>query len=215
MVQVFNKTISSVDVEIVEQPIEITKKRRVGLIGGTFNPPHIAHLMIADQVGNQLGLDHVEFIPDYLPPHVDSKGAIEAEHRVEMVKLAVEDNPMFQLNLIEIERGGKSFTYNTIQELKRRHPENEYYFIIGGDMVQYLPKWHKINELSKMVNFVGVERPKFEQTSTYPVIWVDAPNLSISSTDIRDSIKHGRSIKYLVPKKVEEYIKENGLYGYK
>ncbi|AEV95389.1 nicotinate-nucleotide adenylyltransferase [Pediococcus claussenii] len=215
MVQVFNKTISSVDVEIVEQPIEIQKKHRVGLIGGTFNPPHIAHLMIADQVGKQLGLDHVEFIPDYLPPHVDSKDAIEAKHRVEMVRLAIEDNPMFQLNLIEIERGGKSFTYNTIQELKRRHPETEYYFIIGGDMVQYLPKWHKIKELSKMVNFVGVERPKFEQVSAYPVIWVDAPNLDLSSTDIRNNIKHGRSIKYLVPKKVEEYIKENSLYGYK
>ena len=96
--------------------------------------------------------------------------------------------------------------------LKEKHPDTDYYFIIGGDMVDYLPKWHEIDKLVKLVNFVGVRRPGAQNDSQYPVIWVDVPGVDFSSTDIRDRIKQGRSIRYMVPDKVAEYIKEHQLY---
>jgi nicotinate-nucleotide adenylyltransferase len=207
-----SKTVSEMQVEVVEQPIMQKHGKKIGILGGTFNPPHITHLMIADQVANQLGLDKVLFIPDYLPPHADLKTTIAAEHRVEMVRLAIEDNPLFDLDLIEINRGGQSYTFDTIKALKEMHPENDYYFIIGGDMADYLPTWHRIDELVKLVQFVGVDRPAYERQDRYPIIWVDTPKTDISSTKIRQNVKNGCSIKYQVPQKVEEYIKEHKLY---
>lgn len=212
MIATKTKVISNIQVEVVEKPIEQTKGKKIGILGGTFNPPHLAHLLIADQVGNQLGLDQVLFIPDYIPPHVDPKKTIAAKHRVEMVRLAIADNPLFGLDLIEINRQGPSYSYDTVKELKQLHPENEYFFIIGGDMVNYLPTWHKIDELVKMVQFVGVDRPSYDRPNQYPVIWVDTPRLDISSTKVRQNVKNGCSIRYQVPKVVEEYIKEHHLY---
>lgn len=187
-------------------------KRRVGLYGGTFNPIHNSHLIVADQVGNALGLDEVLFLPDVIPPHVDHKESIEPQLRLEMIQLAIEGNPLFGIELAEVKRGGISYTFDTIAELKRLHPENDYYFIIGGDMVEYLPKWHRIDELAKMVTFVGVQRLGYQTKSKYPVIWVDAPLINISSTDIRHRVESGQSIRYLVPDKVAEFIKEHHLY---
>ena len=99
-----------------------------------------------------------------------------------------------------------------MKELTLRNPETEYYFIIGGDMVEYLPKWHRIADLIKMVKFVGVERPGYRHRSEYPIVWVDVPHIEISSSMIREKIRHDCSIKYLVPDAVEEYIREEGLY---
>lgn len=194
------------------QTIVATKRQRIGLYGGTFNPVHTAHLIMADQVGHTLGLDRVDLMPDSKPPHVDRKTAVAAEYRVAMLKLALADNPYLGLELTEIERGGVSYTYDTIKYLKEQHPENDYYFIIGGDMVDYLPKWYKIDELMKLVNFVAVRRPGAQNTTDYPVIWVDVPLLDISSSDIRARLQRGDSIHYLVPPVVEKYIKEHQLY---
>ncbi|KRL92223.1 nicotinate-nucleotide adenylyltransferase [Limosilactobacillus equigenerosi] len=194
------------------QTIVATKRQRIGLYGGTFNPVHTAHLIMADQVGHTLGLDRVDLMPDAKPPHVDHKAAVAAEYRVAMLKLALADNPYLGLELTEIERGGVSYTYDTIKYLKEQHPENDYYFIIGGDMVDYLPKWYKIDELMKLVNFVAVRRPGAQNTTDYPVIWVDVPLLDISSSDIRARLQRGDSIHYLVPPVVEKYIKEHQLY---
>lgn len=212
MIATNSKTITDVQVEVVEQPIFSKNGKRIGILGGTFNPPHLAHLLIADQVGTQLGLDKVLFIPDYIPPHVDKKQAIAAKHRVEMVRLAIAGNPLFDLDLIEINRQGPSYSYDTVKELKRLHPENDYFFIIGGDMVNYLPTWHRIDDLARMVQFVGVDRPKYAKRSQYPIIWVDTPKLDISSTGIRKNVKNGCSIRYQVPTSVENYIKEHHLY---
>lgn len=188
------------------------RRRRVGLYGGTFNPVHNAHLLIADQVGRALCLDRVLLMPDMIPPHVDHKDAISAKYRVEMLQLAIKDNPFLGLELTEIQRGGVSYTYDTIRELKKAHPDVDYYFIIGGDMVDYLPKWHRINDLMRLVNFVGVRRPGAKNVSDYPVIWVDVPEVDFSSTDIRRRVRNGQSIKYMVPTAVEKYIKEHQLY---
>lgn len=185
---------------------------RVGIIGGTFNPPHIGHLVIADQVCQQLGLDKVYFMPDANPPHIDKKEAIAAEHRVAMVEKAIEDNPLFGLESCEIQRGGISYTFDTMLELTKAHPEIDYYVIIGGDMVDYLPKWYRIDELIQMVQFVAVKRPNYADSSPYPLIWVDVPAMEISSTGLRKKIKNGCSVQYLIPDKTLAYIKEKELY---
>ncbi|MHA8111011.1 nicotinate-nucleotide adenylyltransferase [Lactobacillaceae bacterium Melli_B4] len=186
--------------------------RNIGLLGGTFNPVHTGHLIIADQVRSQLGLDQVLLMPDAIPPHVDRKTAIDTSHRVNMLRVATESNDKLGIELSEIIRGGKSYTYDTIRELTNRFPNNNYYFIIGGDMVEYLPKWHRIDELIKLVQFVGVKRSGYPITSHYPVVWVDVPMLDISSTLIRSKIHQKQSIRYLVPNAVNNYIKENHLY---
>lgn len=193
-------------------PVQARRRQRIGLYGGTFNPVHTAHLMVADQVGHTLRLNRVDFLPDAVPPHVDKKTAIDATDRVAMLRLAIQDNPLFGLELAEIQRGGVSYTYETVKQLKEAHPENDYYFIIGGDMVDYLPKWYRINDLLKIVNFVAVRRPGAKNESQYPVIWVDVPEVQISSSDIRQRVAQGESIRYLVPTRVEQYIKEHDLY---
>ncbi|MDE1547949.1 nicotinate-nucleotide adenylyltransferase [Jeotgalibaca caeni] len=187
-------------------------RKRVGILGGTFNPPHIGHLIIAQQAGVQLGLDKVYFMPDAEPPHVDEKSAIEGEHRLEMVKRAIEGNDLFEVETIELERGGKSYTIDTMKELCEKNPDTDYYFIIGGDMVDYLPKWERIDELVKLVDFVGIARPGYPKTSSFPIIWVDSPEIAISSTDVRKMVKNGRSLRYLMPEGVAEYIEKEGLY---
>lgn len=203
---------SHVVVQPQPQPLIFGKRRRVGIYGGTFNPVHNAHLLVADQAGKALCLDQVLFLPDAIPPHVDHKDTIDAKDRVAMLRLATANNSFFGLELDEIQRGGTSYTYDTMKRLKQRHPDTDYYFIIGGDMVDYLPTWHKIDELVKLVHFVGVRRPGAKNSTNYPVIWVDIPQVDFSSSDIRRRVKNGQSIKYMVPSAVEDYIEEHHLY---
>lgn len=187
-------------------------KKQVGLLGGNFNPIHHAHLMIAEQVGQKMGFDEVHLLPSYLPPHVDEKKTIDSEHRLAMVKLAIEDNPFLSVDTRELARKGKSYTFDTMLELTTENPDTEYYFIIGGDEVAYLPKWHRIDELVRIVNFVGVKRAGYALESPYPIIWVDVPEIQLSSSYIRKQVNQGCSIRYLVPDRVREYIAEEGLY---
>ncbi|MFC5188885.1 nicotinate-nucleotide adenylyltransferase [Pediococcus cellicola] len=209
------RTIQQTKVAVESELVSEIKRKRIGLLGGTFNPPHLGHLIMAEQVCTQLGLDRVDFMPDYIPPHVDTKEAIEAKHRVAMVKAAIASNPNFGIELAEIKRQGKSYSYDTLVALKRAHPENQYYFIIGADMVAYLPKWYRIADLVKIVQFVGVKRPGVKIHSEYPILWVDTPTIDLSSTLIRNKIAKHHSIRYLVPDQVLAYIKEHKLYGKK
>ncbi|MFD1317860.1 nicotinate-nucleotide adenylyltransferase [Loigolactobacillus zhaoyuanensis] len=187
-------------------------KKQVGIMGGTFNPPHLGHLVIAESVGSQLGLEQVLFMPDAQPPHQTTKTTIAAKHRLAMVERAIDGNPRFALERAEIDRGGISYTYDTMVTLKQQHPDTDYYFIIGADMVADLPTWHRIDDLLKLVQFVGVKRPEFPVTSRYPILWVDAPLLDISSSLIRQRVSQGCSVRYLVPDAVLDYIEEEGLY---
>lgn len=189
-------------------------KRHVGILGGTFNPVHTGHLVIAEQVFQQLHLNKVLFLPDNIPPHrgVQKTKPIGGNERIEMIKLAIEDNLHFDLDLTDVNRGGVSYTYETVKILKQLNPNTEFYFIIGGDMVENLPKWSHIDELVQMIHFVGVCRKGFEKSSKYPILWVNTPELEISSSMIRESVREGRSIKYLVPERVEDYILDKGLY---
>ena len=188
------------------------KRKQVGILGGTFNPVHLAHLVMADQAGKNLGLDEVYLMPSYQPPHVDEKKTIDASHRLKMLELAIADNPFLKIETIELTRKGKSYTYDTMKALTQNNPETDYYFIIGGDMVEYLPKWYKIDELVTMVNFVGIQRTGYTTETPYPVIWVDVPEIDISSTKIRQKIQQGCSVRYLVPDKVIDYIQKEGLH---
>ncbi|WP_071131402.1 nicotinate-nucleotide adenylyltransferase [Enterococcus timonensis] len=187
-------------------------RHQVGLLGGNFNPVHNGHLVVAQAVLETLGLERIDFLPSFLPPHVDVKKTIAATNRLEMLDLATRDNPNFTIEDVEIQRLGKSYTIDTMRQLNASHPDTDYYFIIGGDMVEYLPKWKDIDELMTIVRFVGVNRPHYERLSPYPIIYVDVPQLEISSSLIRKKIQLGQSIRYLLPDSVVHYIQKEELY---
>ena len=196
----------------LEPEIKNKKRKQVGILGGNFNPVHNAHLVVADQVRQQLGLDKVLLMPEYLPPHVDAKGTIAEHHRLKMLELAIEGIEGLEIETIELERKGISYTYDTMLLLNERDPDTDYYFIIGADMVDYLPKWHRIDELVEIVQFVGVQRPRYKAGTSYPVIWVDVPLMDISSSMVRDFVAKGRTPNFMLPKPVLDYIKKEGLY---
>lgn len=187
--------------------------RRIGILGGTFDPPHIGHLIIAEEVRLAMELEEVWFIPTYTPPHKIASGT-EAYHRIRMTELAIESNPHFKINTIEIERSRKSFTIDTIKELNALHPDCAFYFIIGADMVEYLPKWQDIDELVKLVQFVGVKRSGYELSTPYDILKVDIPLIDISSSMLRSWLRENRSVNYIVTEKVHAYIKGESLYGF-
>ena len=187
-------------------------RRKIGLMGGTFNPPHLGHLLAAEQVYEALDLDNIHFMPTAKPGHATGKETIDASYRVDMVDYAIEDNPHFSLNLTEVNRGGRTYTIDTIKELKEASPETDYYFIIGEDSVMDLADWKDIDELLDLVQFVGVKRPGYQAEVDFPIIWVDTPELDISSSDIRQRVSEGQSIKYLTPDRVRDYIEDKGLY---
>ncbi|SDK52838.1 nicotinate-nucleotide adenylyltransferase [Sediminibacillus albus] len=186
--------------------------KRVGLLGGTFDPPHTGHLLIAEEVRQALQLDEVWFIPSYQPPHKRHSGT-QAELRMKMVEAAIEGNQYFSVNPVEVVREGKSYTVDTIRLLQKHHPDVEFYFIIGADMVEYLSKWHRIDELVELVQFVGVKRSHYPLETSYPVIEAEIPGMDVSSTLIRERIAAGISVRYLVPDSVINKIKEHQLYG--
>lgn len=186
--------------------------QKIGILGGTFNPPHLGHLIMANEAKEQLDLDKIWFLPNQLPPHKEEENLASAQQRLEMLQGATANNPFFAIDERELHRSGKSYTYDTIKAWKAESPDSELYFIIGGDMVEFLPKWYKIDELIKFVHFVGVNRRGHHRKSPYPVIKIDIPVIEISSTIIRDKVKQNSSIQYLVPDNVANYIKENHLY---
>ena len=196
----------------LEPEIKDKKRKQVGILGGNFNPVHNAHLVVADQVRQQLGLDIVLLMPEYEPPHVDKKETIDEGHRLKMLELAIDGIEGLEIETIELERKGISYTYDTMLLLNERDPDTDYYFIIGADMVDYLPKWHRIDELVEIVQFVGVQRPRYKAGTSYPVIWVDVPLMDISSSMVRDFVAKGRTPNFMLPKPVLDYIKKEGLY---
>lgn len=195
-----------------EVQVENQKKgKQIGIMGGTFNPVHLAHLVSAEQALTKLRLDEVWFIPDNIPPHKDAP-LTSAKDRATMLDLATRDNPKFRVKLLELFRGGVSYTIDTIRYLKKKAPENNYYLIMGSDQVNSFHTWKEADELAKLVTLIGIRRPGYSQESQYSMIWVDAPDMRLSSTAIRRSVATGTSIRYLVPENVREYIMEKGLY---
>ena len=195
-----------------ELAFEDNPHKRIGILGGTFNPIHNGHLLMAEQVYDKLKLDEVWFMPNKKPPHAESKETLADAYRVDMIALAIEDNPHFRLEGIELDRVGKSYTVDTMEILTTLYPTYEFYFIIGADMIEDLPKWHRINDLIKMVHFVGVGREGYRNETDYPLIFIDAERMTVSSTSIRKAVAEQASIRYLAPASVAAYILEKGLY---
>lgn len=185
---------------------------KIGILGGTFDPPHIGHLIIAEEVRIALELAEVWFIPTNQPPHKEN-ATVTATMRFEMLEIAIQTNPYFKVNQIELNRTGKSYTFDTIESLKKQYPEAEFYFIIGADMIEYLPKWYRIDDLIELITFIGVNRSNYKIESQYPFIPVKVPMIDVSSTLIRSRIANNQTVKYLIPDNVYEYIKEQRLYG--
>ena len=181
-------------------------------MGGTFDPPHIGHAIMANTVLDQLKLDEVRFMPNNTPPHKKKTEHVANSQRADMIQLTIRQQPKFSLELFEMENEGTSYTYDTMKLMKEREPETEFFFIIGADMIEYLPKWHKVEELEKLVQFVGVERTNHTTETPYNVILVEAPRVDLSSSLIREKVKRGESISYFVVPEVEKYIEENSLY---
>ncbi|WP_175990969.1 nicotinate-nucleotide adenylyltransferase [Bacillus sp. Marseille-Q1617] len=188
-------------------------KKKIGLLGGTFNPPHLGHLVIAQQVLEKAELDEIRFLPNRVPPHKERDETVSVEQRLRMLAEAIKGNPKFNIEKIELQREGPSYTYDTVRALIERDPDIDYSFIIGGDMIEYLPKWFRIEELIDMVHFIGVNRPAYSHQTPYDMRFVEVPSLSISSSYIRESVKENRSIRYLVTDEVYRIIKEEKLYG--
>ncbi|MED4585642.1 nicotinate-nucleotide adenylyltransferase [Brevibacillus choshinensis] len=188
--------------------------KHVGIMGGTFDPIHCGHLLAAEQAREQAGLDEVWFMPTHIPPHKTRVGLTSATTRLQMVELAVADHESFRVIDVELRREGPSYTYDTIVQLVEQFPDCRFSFIIGGDMVEILPKWYRFEELSRMIRFIGLARPgsEVDRVSNANVTFVEMPVWDISSTLIRTKAAAGQSIRYLVPRSVERYIKENRFY---
>lgn len=187
--------------------------KKIGILGGTFNPIHTGHLLLAEGVRERLNLDNVLFIPCFLPPHKRPLRLAPARRRLAMTRLAVQGNPSFKVSTIEIERGGKSYSVDTLRQLHRLYKgKPKFFFIIGSDSVEGIRSWKNIDKLMKLCKLVAVTRPGyFYRYSRVKVI--DVPTLPISSSDIRRLIKKRISIRYLVPENVRRYILNKGLYG--
>lgn len=189
-------------------------RHRIGILGGTFNPPHLGHLMMAEQVGTQLDLDEVWFMPTAKPPHAPGKSTIASQHRLQMVLKAIAGNPLFKLQPYEVNRGGKNYTVDTMRHFVEQYPESEFFFILGSDSVNELHTWREIDQLISLVQFVGIRRPGEDPyMNQYPILWVDSPLIDISSTEIRLRVFLEQSIKYQVPSDVEAYIYKHRLYS--
>ena len=158
--------------------------KRIGILGGTFNPPHIGHLIIANEVKTCTRLDEVRLIPTASPPHktADRCNGITTPKNGRACRRGSEG---LTASSFEVDRGGVSYTYDTISALKEIEPETEFYFIIGGDMIDMLPDWHRIDELVEIVTFIGVDRPGANGETPYPVTIVSIPEIDLSSTVIR------------------------------
>ncbi|MGP4061639.1 nicotinate-nucleotide adenylyltransferase [Halobacillus sp. H74] len=185
---------------------------RVGILGGTFDPPHQGHLIMAEYALEEMDLDEVWFMPSFIPPH-KQESATDANARLKMVELATKDHPEFRVCDVELMRKGTSYTVDTMTYLKQQYPELAFYFIIGGDMVEHLSKWNRVDELQQMVEFIGVVRPGYEWSDEIPVHFIDIPSIDISSTVVRERVTSGKSARYLIPDAVDSYIKEHHLYG--
>jgi len=186
---------------------------KIGILGGTFNPIHIGHLILAEETREKIGLEKVIFVPAYFPPHKENSDIAKAEHRLAMVKLATADNRNFSVSDLEIKRDGRSYTIDTIKELKVVYPQDELYFIIGSDLLEYLDEWKDLNEILKLVKFIVATRPGYplekipSHIATIPIRAVD-----ISGFEIRKAIKENKSFRYLVSEAVYDYINKKRLY---
>ncbi len=197
---------------------------RVGVLGGTFDPIHIGHLIAAEEARSSLDLDRVLFAPAAYPPHKDAAAVTEAFHRVNMVAEAIASNPFFELSRVDLDRPGRSYTVETLQLLKRQlGPEVELFFIVGMDSLAELTTWHDPAGIIALCRLAVVNRPPYPEVDVTAlermlpgiskrVEMVRIPGIYVASSDLQMRVARGLTIKYQVPEGVERYIREHGLY---
>ena len=190
--------------------------QRIGIFGGTFDPPHVGHLIIAEQAVGQLRLDKLIFIPAFLPPHKRKGGQANPLQRLRMVRSAIKNYPKFAVSAMEIRRGGISYTIDTLRELQRRYPLARFYLIVGGDNFATLKSWKSVGDILNLASIVVYARSSHRQTKKSPknrrIIHLRGALLGVSSTMIRERVKRGESIKFLTPETVRHFIERNKLY---
>ncbi len=196
---------------------------RIGILGGSFNPIHLGHLVMAETARQKFGLSKVLFIPYAEPPHKKDGELAGAAFRFQMVQKAVADNPAFEACDLEIVRGGKSYSYDTLRHLTQACPRDDFYFIVGADSLAHIRSWYRVEELKGLCRFIVVDRPGVR---TQELLDEMSPRdrdvlgahrvgdfmLGISSKQIRDRIQKGLSVRYLVPQTVEDHLSRAGVY---
>jgi len=189
----------------------------IGILGGTFNPPHMGHLIVAEYVREELSLDKVLFVPSAISPHKQHLEIVDAHHRVAMLECAIEGNSYFAISEIETRRGGISFTIDTLKALREKYTGDKLFLLIGMDNLVEFHSWRMPDRILEMATLVVMTRP--EVGGINPEILLDGrarvcavPEIAISSSEIRTRVKEGRSIRYMVPPPLEAYIISNNLY---
>ncbi len=199
-------------------------KKRVGIMGGTFNPIHLGHLIIAEAAYEAYNLDEVLFVPSGISYMKDQSEILDAKKRVHMTGLAIEDNPHFALSTIEIDRDGNSYSYETLETLRKQNPNTEYFFLVGSDTLFALETWKHPEILLPSCTILvavrdGVPMEKMQEHAKYleekfggTIKLLTTPNIEISATDIRNRLAEGRNVKYFVPDMVLDFINKYDLY---
>jgi nicotinate-nucleotide adenylyltransferase len=190
---------------------------KLGVLGGTFDPIHIAHLLLAEQAREQLALDRVLFVPAGDPWRKAYRRVTPSQHRLAMTRLAIAGDPGFEVEECEIKREGPTYTADTLRELQDRFPGGELYLLLGEDALADLPFWHEPESLAENATIVvaprgGVVLPELP-FDPERVVRIKMPFIDVSSTDLRDRARHGKSLRYLVPDAVLDYIREHNVYG--
>ncbi|MFZ5597920.1 MAG: nicotinate-nucleotide adenylyltransferase [Bacillota bacterium] len=200
------------------------EKTRMGIMGGTFDPVHFGHLVAAEGARHHFHLDKVVFVPAARPPHKGLEDVSNPRHRLNMTILATRSNPHFEVSDVEIRRTGPSYTVDTVSHFRRLWPDSVIYFITGADAVLEILTWHRVDQLLDMCFFIAATRPGYRlenlsgslkglpERCMAKISVMEVPALAISSTDIRQRVRKGMPIKYLLPEEVEEYIYSNNLY---
>lgn len=201
-----------------------TTDNNVGIMGGTFDPPHLGHLLAAEYTAAELELDKVIFIPTGLKAYKSTENAASAADRYSMTKAATASNDKFDVSDIEIKNTEINYTGDTLEKLHGIYPETHFYFIVGADSLDYMDKWHEPEKIFRLCTVAAVGRPGFDTKRISDkseelrrlfgadIRYISMPQVEISSTEIKNRVKTGQSIGYMVPDCVEEYIREKGLY---
>lgn len=191
--------------------------KNIGILGGSFDPIHLKHLIIAQDTLEQMDLDGIFFIPTSISPLKHTQHPfVLPEHRLKMINFAIQDYPSFHLLDCEIRRGGQSYSIDTVRYLKKEYPNYTFSWIIGADQVQQLPQWKESEDLQRLIDFIVVKRPGYGvQSPSSNFHWIESHLFEISSTEIRSRVSKGQSVAHFLPQSVYQYIKDNQLYGKK
>jgi nicotinate-nucleotide adenylyltransferase len=190
----------------------------IGIFGGTFDPPHIGHLIVAERALSELRLDKVIFVPAAIPPHKVNDGIAASRHRVEMLRLALQNSSRFEISETEIIRGGVSFTVDTLAQLRSEHPGDQFFLLIGMDNLLDFSAWKSPERILELAMVVVMTRPGFDLGDVPDILKgkvmvCPVPDIEVSSREIRKRVNEGKSIRYLVPDAVRTYIEHYQLYS--